>query len=112
MVEAEQVERVAHADRFAMAPRIAFEQAFLGEGADAEAVEAARSALTSGADPAGVGAPTLLPPSLELAPASVIDSAFGPGFFDAIASFAGFGIDARALDVVPLAVLREHAAED
>jgi hypothetical protein len=77
----------AHPERFASAPRIAFEQVFLGPApADAPSVAAAREALADGADPAGLGAPTLLPASLELAPASVIESAFVRGFFERLAA--------------------------
>jgi hypothetical protein len=77
----------AHPERFASAPRIAFEQVFLGPApANGPSVAAAREALAGGADPAGLGAPTLLPASLELAPASVIESAFGRGFFERLAA--------------------------
>ena len=76
----------AHPERFATPPRIAFAQVYLGEAPTEAEIAAARRALAAGADPASLGAPTLLPPALELAPASVVESAFGPGFFDRLAA--------------------------
>lgn len=80
----------AHPDRFATAPRIAFEQVYLGRAPGAGA-EALRAALASGADPGGLGAPTMLPPSVQLVPESVVASIFGPGFFAEVAAQAAGG---------------------
>ncbi len=74
------------AARFTDAPRLAFVQVFLGPDPSPEAVAAVRAALAAGADPATLGAPTLLPQATRLAPASVIESAFGRGFFDRLAA--------------------------
>jgi hypothetical protein len=76
----------ANPDRFATPPRIAFAQVYLGENPTGTEIAAVRQSLNAGADPETLGAPTLLPPSLQLAPASVIESAFGPGFFNRLAA--------------------------
>ncbi len=76
----------AEAARFRTPPRIAFEQVFVGPAPTEDDVAAVRAALASGRDPAALGVPTLLPKAMQLAPASVIESAFGRGFFDRLAA--------------------------
>jgi hypothetical protein len=76
----------AHPERFATAPRIAFEQVFLGRGARGDETAALLDALADGADPATLGAPTMLPPSVRLVPETVVASIFGPGFFAEVAA--------------------------
>jgi hypothetical protein len=76
----------AHPERFATAPRVAFEQVFLGRGPQADEAATLLVALSEGADPGALGAPTMLPPSVQLVPESVVASIFGPGFFAAVAA--------------------------
>lgn len=76
----------AEAERFRTPPRVAFEQVYLGPDPTEDDVAAVRAALGSGDDPAGLGVPTLLPKAMQLAPASVIESAFGRGFFNRLAA--------------------------
>ncbi len=77
----------AHPDRFTPDPRITFRQVFLGDADPAPAL----AALAAGADPNGLGRPTLLPPALEGATPTAVDGTFGAGFYEAIA-----GLDANA----------------
>lgn len=76
----------AEAERFRTPPRVAFEQVYLGPDPTDDDVAAVRAALESGGDPVGLGVATLLPRAMRLAPASVIESAFGRGFFDRLAA--------------------------
>jgi hypothetical protein len=69
---------------FRVEPRVAFEQVFInpkrgGEPADARATEALQ-ALKSGASPAGLGDPTLLPAAMKLSSLSSIERDFGEAF--------------------------------
>lgn len=76
----------AYPDRFATAPRIAFEQFFVGQDAGGAETAALRAALAAGADPDSLGVATLLPPSVQLIPESVVTSTFGSGFFAEVAA--------------------------
>jgi hypothetical protein len=76
----------AEAARFTSPPRVAFEQVYLGPDPTQDEIAAVRAALESGDDPAALGVPTLLPKAMPLAPGSVIESAFGRGFFDRLAA--------------------------
>ncbi len=71
---------------FARPARFSFDQILLEPGIAPDAVEALRAELDAGTDPSGVGARTLLPPSLPLMPAPLIDRTFGSGFGAALAA--------------------------
>jgi hypothetical protein len=71
----------AYPDRFGAPARVTFRQVFLGDEAPAPAL----AALARGADPDGIGRPTLLPPVMEAATSEAVDGTFGQGFFDAVA---------------------------
>jgi len=72
----------AHPERFSRPARVTFRQAFLGDADPGPAL----AALAGGADPAGVGRGSLLPPTMEAAVASVVDGTFGEGFFAKVAA--------------------------
>ena len=101
----------AHADRFAIPPRIAFAQVYLGQAPTEAEIAAARQALATGADPAALGAPTLLPASLQLAPASVVESAFGPGFFNRILALEAGGWEGPVASALGMHLVRVTAQE-
>jgi hypothetical protein len=69
----------AHPDRFTQPARMAFEQIVLAS--DRSATEAL-ALLNAGADPSTLAPPSLLPASLPLTPAPVIDRTFGSGFHE------------------------------
>ena len=72
----------ANPDRYVSAARIAFDQIFLGDAPATEAIDQALAALRDGtADPALIGARTLLPPTLPLSRQAAVDGLFGQGFF-------------------------------
>lgn len=71
-------------EAYASNPAAAFEQVFVGPDPGADEVEQVRQALTTGGDPALVGARTLLPPSLPISVRSSIDGTFGNGFFESL----------------------------
>jgi hypothetical protein len=73
----------AHPERFADPPRITFRQVALP---DASGAEAARVALSEGADPSVVGRGGLLPEVMEAAGETAVDGAFGPNFFARLAA--------------------------
>lgn len=73
-------------DRFRTPSKFAFEQVFLGETPGSADVEAAQSALAAGNDPMQVGLPTLLPKTVPLSSARAIDSTFGRGFSEILAT--------------------------
>jgi hypothetical protein len=84
----------AHADALRVEPRVAFQQVFLSRekrGASAEADARAMLARLNAARGApaqmALGDATMLPPELELAPATDIDRLFGPGFAQRIGAF-------------------------
>ncbi|TMV08926.1 peptidyl-prolyl cis-trans isomerase [Ruegeria sediminis] len=70
--------------RFTAAPRMSFEQVYLGETATAEAVLGAVERLEDGTDPASVSRSTMLPVSVDDAREPEIDGTFGRGFFAAL----------------------------
>lgn len=63
---------------------VSFEQVFLGNTSTPEDIEAARDALLTGAAAESVGAPTLLPGSVESGTNAAVNGMFGPGFFEAV----------------------------
>jgi hypothetical protein len=69
-------------DLFTQPARLAFEQIMLPRDRD---VSEALALLREGADPAALGSASLLPPSLPLSPAPVIDRTFGEGVGAALA---------------------------
>ena len=71
-------------------PRLAFEQIYLGEAPVAEAISLSLGALRSDppADPATLGARSLLPAQLGLSPPTAVDGVFGKGFFDLVAELS------------------------
>jgi hypothetical protein len=118
----------AYPDRFARAPRVAFQQILLGETAGGATVTELRASLNSGRDPVEVARPSLLPASLPASPRQVVDGTFGSGFFDAVAElpvaqWAGpvatpFGqhlvrvIDLEEGGLPPLGTIRERVLQD
>jgi len=110
--------------RYRQAPRIAFEQVFLGETPPGAALRQ----LQAGASPGAVGAPSLLPPAMTAASPQVVDGTFGAGFFDAVADLpagewrgpvrSGYGPhlvrvgDAEAARDPPFEAVRERVAAD
>jgi hypothetical protein len=72
----------AEPGRFTPPPRIAFRQVFLGEAPRDAAVARLEDSLATGADPALLGVPTLLPAEMPLAAPATVDGTFGPGFFE------------------------------
>jgi hypothetical protein len=74
----------ANAEAFSLPPTVSFTQVYLGASGTAGAATAVASqalaALAAGADPAALGRPTLLPPSLARAPLDVVSRDFGPQF--------------------------------
>ena len=72
----------ANSGRYSSGTRVAFDQVFVGDAPGAEEIEQVRIALKTEADHTLIGARTLLPPSLPMAPRSSVDGTFGRGFFD------------------------------
>ncbi|MDU8944281.1 peptidylprolyl isomerase [Ovoidimarina sediminis] len=68
-------------ERFLQPARIAFDQIMLPPDA---AVDEVRAALESGAAPSELGSPSLLPPSVPITPAPIIDRTFGERFHEAL----------------------------
>jgi hypothetical protein len=94
--------------------RLAFEQIYLGEAPAAETIERSLTALRSDppADPATLGARSLLPARLGLSPSTAVDGVFGAGFFDLAAELppgewsgpvvSAYGVHlVRILDTLP-----------
>ncbi len=67
-----------NADRFEIAPSIAFSQIMIGDGS----AEQILADLTAGAAPETLGDRTLLPSQFPPSPMQVVDGTFGSGFFD------------------------------
>lgn len=76
----------ANPDRFALPPRIGFEQIYLGTEAGADAVAAIRAALDGGAAFDTLGERSLLPAIVPSSARVQVDGGFGTGFFDALAA--------------------------
>lgn len=72
----------ANANQYKPKPTIGFEQVFVGENPSEAEIAEVTAALGAGANPAELGARTLLPPSIPPSQASSIDGAFGKGFFE------------------------------
>ncbi|WP_269585074.1 peptidylprolyl isomerase [Roseibium sp. Sym1] len=72
-------------DRFKQPARLAFDQILLPEEMDDDRIADLFAALKEGADPAGFGNASLLPPSVPVTQAQVIDRTFGNGFHAALA---------------------------
>lgn len=70
-----------HMERFETPGRLAFDQIALEAGTDAVATLAQ---LEQGADPAKLGAPSLLPVHMPLSIETAVDGTFGNGVFEAI----------------------------
>lgn len=70
---------------FEVAPRIAFSQILIPDDPP-EALDTILADLEAGADPARLGQRTLLPLRVPMSVRQAVDSAFGSGFFDRIAS--------------------------
>jgi len=105
--------------------RLAFEQVYFGEAPAEEAIARSLDALRSDppADPATLGAHSLLPARLGLSPPSAVDGVFGTGFFDLVAKLApgkwdgpvlsGYGVhlvrilNTRPARTPPLAEIRD-----
>ena len=71
-------------ENFATPEMIAFDQVFIGQSASQEAMDALLAALVGGADPQTVGQGSQLRTSMPPGTKKQMDSAFGPGFFDAL----------------------------
>ncbi len=80
----------ANEDFYRSGLRLAFEQIYLGEAPAEEAIARSLDALRSDspADPATLGARSLLPARLGLSPPSAVDGVFGTGFFDLVAELS------------------------
>jgi len=76
----------AHKLTYRSAPRLAFEQIYLGESPAEETVSETLKSLLSGPpmDLSSLGQPTLLPAQLKLSQPDAIDSVFGKGFYNQI----------------------------
>lgn len=78
----------AYPDRFAEPARVAFEQVFFDPARRGDAVSgdvaAVRAALSGGADPGGLGDPTLLPAAVGLGPVGNVARLFGEPFANAL----------------------------
>jgi len=78
----------ANPSRFAQPAILTFEQVFLGESTAGtgvvHAVAVTNQALRKGADPAGLGKPTLLPHRMTRTPADLVARDFGPSFSAAL----------------------------
>lgn len=105
-----------HRDRFRVIGRVALTQVFLGSEPDDGKVQGIHAALRDGANPASLGARTMLPPSLAPSPPETVDGVFGAGFYRSLADLkagdwagpvrSGYGqhllrIDQRIGDRVP-----------
>ncbi len=94
--------------------RLAFEQVYLGEAPEKEAISLSLGALRSdpSADPAMLGERSLLPARLGLSRPNAVDGVFGKGFFDLVAELppgewagpvaSAYGVHlVRILDTLP-----------
>jgi hypothetical protein len=117
----------AHPDRFNEAPLVAVEQVLL-DNADPAAAEDVLALLRQGQDPASLGRSTMLPFSIRPSPPRVVDSIFGPDFYEGIAPLpvgiwegpveSAFGThlvrvtDRREGRTPPLAEIRDEVEQD
>jgi parvulin-like peptidyl-prolyl isomerase len=70
--------------KFARPARVSFQQVFLGEAPDEDAIAQARAVLTKGQPPETVGTRSLLPGHMAEVTPSQVDRVFGAGFFAGI----------------------------
>ena len=118
-----------HASRYAEPALVTFDQiAFAGTSGGSKALQAARNALASGANPQSLGDDRMLLPRYDLYPLDLIERDFGPAFAKALVGLrrgswegpvqSGYGIHlVRVRDVVPgrapkLADVRPAVARD
>ena len=71
----------ANSKRYIPAPRIRFQQVFLGDSIESKALNESLKALNAGANPVEFGRPILLPSDMPLSTQSAVDGTFGQGFF-------------------------------
>lgn len=122
----------AHPDRFRRPPRVSFEQVFVDGGRPAAEIDAAvaavRDALARGADPATLGAPTLLPRRVDGQALDLVARDFGVAFAERLGALptgqwsgalrSGFGVHVvrvigiEPADLPPLDAVREAVARD
>ena len=104
----------ANEEFYRRGPRLAFEQVYLGEAPESEAIAWSLAALRSDppTDPSAVGERSLLPARLGLSPPNAVDGVFGNGFFDQVAELSpgewagplvsAYGVHlVRVLDLLP-----------
>jgi len=121
---------LAHEETFRVAPRLAFEQIYLGQDPDADSTADLLSKLRaeSGAEPSAWGERSLLPAQLSLSPPEGVDGVFGAGFFGRLAELpletwtgpvsSGYGAhlvrigESRAARTPPLEDIREAVLSD
>ncbi len=72
-------------DRFMKPARIAFDQLLLPNN-QPELVKQIRARLANGADPKTLGSPSLLPGSVAMTSAPIVERTFGTGFHEALAA--------------------------
>ncbi|MEP2533079.1 peptidylprolyl isomerase [Shimia sp.] len=117
-----------NAEKYTIDGTISFVQVFLGEAPSEAEVELALATLTGGADPDTIGRSAMLPSSLGPATATQVDTAFGNGFYQGLATAkegawagpvrSGFGvhlvwITERNADTVPeFETVMEKVRED
>ncbi len=104
-----------NAAAYARPAQVSFAQVLLPGDATAEEVTALRAELEQGADPAGLGQATMLPPRLEAMATSAVERVFGGGFGAAVAEVpvavwsgplsSGYGQHLVRLDAVEVAQL-------
>ncbi|SDF94936.1 peptidyl-prolyl cis-trans isomerase [Alloyangia pacifica] len=117
-----------NAAAYARPAQVSFAQVLLPGDATAEEVAALRAELEQGADPAGLGQATMLPPRLEAMATPAVERVFGGGFGAAVAGLpvsgwsgplsSGYGQHLVRLDAVeaaqlpPLERLRDKVIAD
>ncbi len=74
----------ANPGTFALPPRIAFDQVYLGSDPDPASIDDTLASLKAGTDPATLGTPSLLPPDLPLSTPPQVDRTFGTNVFAAL----------------------------
>lgn len=115
----------AHRERFETPATVAFEQVMLRPDVPDDA---ARAAFAAGAEIEGLAAATILPARMRRSTRTMVDGAFGAGFFDAVATAepgawigpvdSAFGrhmvrlSSADAARLPPLAEIREAVEQD
>ncbi|WP_353474670.1 peptidylprolyl isomerase [Salipiger sp. H15] len=110
-----------NAAQYARPAQISFQQVLLPPEASPEEVAALRAELAQGADPAGLGRATMLPPAIEDMAATAVERVFGGGFGTAVAALplgewsgpvpSGYGAHLVRLDALREASLPPLEAE-